>query len=258
MLNRHIRSLLLGLGLATLAPLSALANEIHSATVDGACTGYWHFCSAPTQNTANFNGTAINPGATIWFNANFKASNVPQKGARVFFSQQTIEFTAGGVDRKLQVPDAEIRFSRLVTCSTTKFDRATNTWLTTLPVTGDDEIFLSGLSYLVPSGFGTVTSPVTWSGTFSTPRGSGISAQWKWGAAVYSQYTDHYGRLKVKAGHQTSCSVNNGDHAGTPEGLDRDGTAWKEFVIGGGTGGGGSNFTGSWSGTVSVTPVCNK
>src|SRR5204863_307298 len=41
---------------------------------------------------------------------------------------------------------------------------------------------------------------------------------------------------------------NNSDHAGTPE-------SFKSFVVGGARGGGGSNYTGSLSGTVTVVPV---
>lgn len=40
----------------------------------------------------------------------------------------------------------------------------------------------------------------------------------------------------------------NSDHAGTPE-------CWKSFVVGGAHGGGGSTFTGSYSGT--LTERCN-
>jgi hypothetical protein len=43
----------------------------------------------------------------------------------------------------------------------------------------------------------------------------------------------------------------NSDHAGTPE-------SFKAFVTGGARGGGGSNYTGSWSGTDGVTPVCTQ
>jgi hypothetical protein len=81
----------------------------------------------------------------------------------------------------------------------------------------------------------------------------GISFQWKWGAAVYALFSTNYNSLDVKPTHQNACSYNNGDHAGTPENA-----AFQSTVVGGGTGGVGSNFTGSWSGTVSVTPVCSQ
>lgn len=68
---------------------------------------------------------------------------------------------------------------------------------------------------------------------------------WKWGAAVYSQFGSDYNALDVKPAHKGACDYNNSDHAGTPENF-------KPYVIGGARGGGGSNFTGGWSGTASV------
>jgi hypothetical protein len=49
--------------------------------------------------------------------------------------------------------------------------------------------------------------------------------------------------------------MNNGDHAGTPEGS-LNGVSLQKYVVGGARCGGGSNFTGSWSGTANVVPVC--
>jgi len=147
-------------------------------------------------------------------------------------------------------------FSATATCTSTTFDPQTNTWFTTVPLKGDDEIFLSGLSYPVPAGFGKVTGAVTWNGTLASSV-SGAGAQWKWGAAVYSQLSQDCNALMIKPGHQTACQYQNGDHAGTPEGADASGAPWKRYVIGGARGGG-SNFTGSWSGTLGVTVQCNK
>jgi hypothetical protein len=79
----------------------------------------------------------------------------------------------------------------------------------------------------------------------------GIHVQWQWGAAVYTCWPPApgvYNMLNVKPTHQNACIVNNGDHAGTPE------NSAFQCVTGGATGGGGSNFTGSWSGTVSTSP----
>ncbi len=208
-------------------------------------------CSAPTTNTSNFNGTAINPGTYVWFNANFTASGIPSTGATVLFQNSSIQFTANQ-NYNLQVPNAEITFSPSATCSSYTFDTATNTWQTIVPVKGDDEIFLTGLTFLVPSGFTQVQGNVTWQGTMSSSV-DGVSMQWKWGAAVYTTFSTNYNTLAVKPGHQTSCAYNNGDHAGTPEGTDPlSDEPFKDFVIGGARGGGGSNWTGSWSGTVSA------
>jgi hypothetical protein len=216
-------------------------------------------CVSQSTDTSNFNGTAINGGTWIWFNANFTASGVPSSGGTVSFTNSTIQFAADQ-DYNLAVPNAQITFSPSATCATTSFDSITNTWMTTVPVYGSDEIFLSGLAFPVPASFanagGKVTGNVSWSGTFGSSTG-GISFHWKWGAAVYSTFTTDYNALNVKPTHSNSCSFNNSDHAGTPEGTDStSGKPYKASVIGGARGGGGANFTGSWSGTVSVTPAC--
>ncbi len=88
---------------------------------------------------------------------------------------------------------------------------------------------------------------ITWSGTIisDTP---GVSVQWKWAASVYSNFSPDYNSLGVKPVDDNKASqYQNSDHAGTPENF-------KTFVTGGATGGGGSNYTGSLSGTVSVGP----
>jgi hypothetical protein len=129
----------------------------------------------------------------------------------------------------------------------------TNTWITTVPIKGDDEIFLTGVP--VPSASLRGGTRVTWNGTFDTGGVPGMTIDWKWGAAVYTTFATDYNAIGVKAGHQTACGQSNGNHAGTPEGVNNRNQPWKEFVIGGARGGGGSNWTGSWSGTDAVTPT---
>jgi hypothetical protein len=214
-------------------------------------------CEATKTNSSNFNGTPVPAGSFIWFNANFTAHNVPSNGVTIDFTNGDISFKAGGVSQSLAVPNAKITFSPIATCTSTTFDSITNTWMTTVPVSGDDEIFLTGLAWPVPSGgLPGGANPVNFSGTYSAETNApGLSIQMKWGAAAYSSFTTDYNALQVKAGHQTACGVSNGDHAGTPEGVNSSNTLWKHFVIGGARGGGGSNFTGSWSGTLSI-PIC--
>jgi hypothetical protein len=216
-------------------------------------------CSAQSINSSNFNGTPINGGAYIWFNANFTASGIPSSGATVSLTNSTIDFTQSGTPYQLSAPNAQVVFSPSATCSSTTFNTMTNTWTTTVPVKGDDEIFLTGLAWPVPAGgLGGGINPVNWQGSFSTNGASGISLQWKWGAAVYSVFTTDYNALAVKPGHQTACGQSNGDHAGTPEGFNNSNRRWSEFVVGGARGGGGSNWTGSWSSTQSVSPMCQS
>ena len=214
-------------------------------------------CECNSSNQSNFNGTGIPVGDYIWFNSAFKASGIPTNGTTLYFTNSTITFSdSNGTPYTVPVPNGQVTFSTSATCTTTNYDPVTNTWFTTVPIKGDDEILMQDVSWLVPTGFsGQVTGNVTWNTTMST-NDSGITVQWQWGAAVYSEFTTDYNQLAVKPAHQSACSYNNGDHAGTPEGTDSNGNPWKNFVVGGGRGGGGSNFTGSWSGTVNAMINC--
>jgi hypothetical protein len=214
-------------------------------------------CTETATNSSNFNGTSVPGGSYIWFNANFKANHVPSTGVTIDFTNGNISFTAGGTPYSLPVPNAKITFSPSASCTSTTFDSITNTWMTTVPLSGDDEIFLTGLAWPVPTGgLPGGANPVNFSGTYSAESSApGLSIEMKWGAAAYSNFTTDYNALQIKAGHQTACGMSNGDHAGTPEGVDNTNTPWKKYVVGGARGGGGSNFTGSWSGTLNIT-VC--
>jgi hypothetical protein len=214
-------------------------------------------CSGQASISSGFNGTPINAGNWIWLNANFTAKGIPSTGARITFTGSTVTAEENGTLLSGATPNAEITFSPTATCSTTTFDSMTNTWLTTVPVKGDDEIFLTGLAMRVPSTGVPGGIKVGWIGTFSSNGVKGITIDWKWSAAVYSQFPNDYNALGVKAGHQTACGHANGDHVGTPEGINNNNQPWKDFVLGGARGGGGSNWTGSWSGTERVDPTAS-
>jgi hypothetical protein len=211
-------------------------------------------CTAQSSNPANFNGTPINGGDFIWFNANFKPQGIPSSGATLSLTNSTIQFTADK-PYTVQVPNAQITFSPSASCATTTFDLTTNTWMTTVPLSGTDDVFLSGVAFPVPASFananGKVSGQVVWQGTFGTNGTPGVNIQWKWGAAVYTCFATNYNLLNVKPTHQNACNFNNGDQVGTPENKQ-----YQQCVTGGAGGGGGSNFTGSWSGTLSVSPQC--
>jgi hypothetical protein len=86
---------------------------------------------------------------------------------------------------------------------------------------------------------------VTWSGTIN-PDTPGVSVQWKWAAAVYKSFSSNYTALGVKPVDDNN-NTKIFDRAGTPENF-------KSYVTGGATGGGGSNYTGGYSGTATVGP----
>jgi hypothetical protein len=215
-------------------------------------------CAAMSANASGFNGTSIDAGQWIWFNANFKATGIPSTGAVITFQGSKIVNADTGAALTNSAPNARITFSPSAPCSTTTYDTMTNTWFTIVPMRADDEIFLTGVAVPVPAGGMPGGINVNWTGTFDTGGVPGISIDWKWGAAVYSSLSSDLNALAVKPGHQTACGMNGSDHAGTPEGVNDDNQPWKGFVVGGARGGGGSNWTGSWSGTQSEAPQCGQ
>ncbi|HEV2390694.1 MAG TPA: hypothetical protein VGS04_08225, partial [Nitrososphaerales archaeon] len=207
-----------------------------------------------TSITSDFNGTSIAEGNWIWFNAHIDLKSPASDGLTVYFTQQTITFSWGSV----AVPDGEIVYSSSVSsASTTYYAGGTGPnppadgsdyWYTLVPVSQGGDIFISGLAYKVTQPAGTNYNPVAWSGCFSVSGSTScaFSLQWQWGAAVYTTFaspapgTNNLGVTSTQA---------NGLQSGTP-------TNYEQYVIGGARGGGGANYTGSWSGTASVSTTC--
>jgi RHS repeat-associated protein len=192
--------------------------------------------------SSNFNGTSIAAGNYIWFNSVLKPSGVPSTGATITVSGAMVQFTANNVAYNLPVPDSVITFSSSATTASTVFDAVHNQWQTTVPASYSGNVFLAGISDNLSSSLPGGINPVNWTATFYTDT-TGVSLQWQWAAAVYTSFSSNYSALGVKPAD----ALTNSDHAGTPEN-------YKSYVIGGARGGGGSNWTGSYSGTASVTP----
>jgi hypothetical protein len=219
---------------------------------------------------ANFNGTAINAGDTIWFNSEVKVSGLGATPATLHLVNSAIDFSAGGTSYHLNVPNADVTFSPTATTATTTFDSSSNHWETTVPSTAAGNLFLAGLALPVTSTMpgvipglggggllGGLLSPLTsalpgninptWSGTFQADT-PGLSVTWQWSAAVYTQFASDYNALGIKPvdGNQLS-AYHNSDLAGTPENF-------RAFVAPGARGSGGSNYTGTASSTAQVAP----
>jgi hypothetical protein len=203
--------------------------------------------------TDTFEANRIKAGNTIWFDANFSVKGMPKTGGVITFTSSKIVNLETGSSFADSAPNAQITFSPTATCTTTTFSTMTNTWMTTVPVKGDDEIFLTGIP--VPSADLQGGARVSWEGTFDTGGISGLTIDWKWGAAVYTNFSTDLNALMVKPGHRTACGERNADHAGTPEGYSNQNEQWKRFVITGATGYGDANATGAWSEIDSVTPT---
>jgi len=109
---------------------------------------------------------------------------------------------------------------------------------------------MTAVEFAVPAGglSGGIKN-VAFTATFSS-FATGLTVNWQWGAAVYTSFDTDYNDLGVKPVDDNKASkYQNSDHAGTPENF-------KSFVTGGAAGGGGSNYTGSYSatGSCALTP----
>jgi hypothetical protein len=201
---------------------------------------------------SNFNGTPIAGGAFIWFNSVLKPHGLGSNPVTVQLQNSSIQFEVGSTSYSVSVPNATIVFSSSTTTATGSFDTTQNMWNIHAPSSGlAGNVFLDGAIFQVPSGgFPGGIKPVTWRGDFSSDT-SGVTVQWQWAAAVYpaGDFSTDYNALGVKPVDDNKHSIyQNSDHAGTPENF-----KCSNCLPGGGTGGGGSNFTGSYSGTASVS-----
>jgi uncharacterized delta-60 repeat protein len=206
------------------------------------------YASGPvhTAITSNFNGTDILAGNTIWFNQVAAVSGIDRtNGTTIWYRNVSITFNAV----TLTLPDTVLTYSPAATAATTVFDAAANAWRTTVPVSQAGNVFLSGYAYLVPQLInGGSVSSITWSGDFYSST-AGVSVNTKWASAVYN--TIQYPNLFLDLNAIGVLAADGADHAGTPEGV-VSGVVIKRQVIGGARGGGGSNYTGGYSGSVTV------
>ncbi|MBA4186901.1 MAG: hypothetical protein C0467_02665 [Planctomycetaceae bacterium] len=193
--------------------------------------------------TSNFNGTAIAGGNYLWFNSVAKVSGVGTEPVTIHVTNQTIDFNG----TTLNLPDTTLILTPGSTSAGSSF--GPGGWTVSAPGSFSGNVFLGGMGWQVPTegiAGGSVKS-ITWTGDFTTDT-PGISLKWQWSAANYRTFSADASALGVKAVDSNSLDVyKNSDHAGTPENF-------KSYVTGGARGGGGSNYTGSYSGTASIKP----
>lgn len=209
--------------------------------------------------TAGFNAFKIPSGDVIWFAAVLQltgpkpnSTDLDAQGLHIHFVHQTLNFSeSGGVTFSKYLPDAIVEFDKTATSATTTFGTINNTWVTVVPLNYTGDVFLSGYSYYVGSSGISGGTHVTWSGEFLSSE-CAFQFNWKFAAAVYTQFAGsqaapHYSGVGVKPVDDNKLSAyKNSDHAGTPE-------KFTAYLAQGAMGGGGSNYTGSYSGTVAVS-----
>jgi hypothetical protein len=202
--------------------------------------------STVSSITDSFNGTPIAAGSTIWFNSSFQASGLPKTGTvTIHVEHGMIDFTAGGTPYHLATPNAEIVLTIGSKTSDAFYDVTDNDWDISAPGGGAGDIFMGGLAAPVTTALPGGIKNIKWTADFWTDTPN-VTVNWKWAAAVYSNFSGDYNALNVKpVDNKDMCAYHNGDQSDTPE-------AYKAFVVKGGTGDGGNNFTGGFSGAAKV------
>jgi Chitobiase/beta-hexosaminidase C-terminal domain len=197
-------------------------------------------CVIPPSGTAipgspvSWNGFTAPAGSVVWINAHLDASNVPTN------TITTVDFTGVSLvvnTTTYALPNGQVVFNPAVSTPTTVVN-ADGSWTTTVNPTFNNDIFFDGQAIPVDSnlengGHGNTGSTLSFS---TNSNDSALKFQWQWGAAVYTSWPGNAAANiePVHAAQQAGAPLN---------------TAVEKNLIQGPRGGGGSNFTGSWSGT---------
>lgn len=201
----------------------------------------------PHALQANFNEFPIHAGRFIWFNSAVKVSRLGAGPTTIMLDDGTIQFKANGTTYIVPVPKARITFSPTVSVATTEFDLESNTWITQVPSGISGDVFLAGVTFPVRSPLPAQIPLVTWKGRILTDTPE-VTVQWKWAAAVYTQFSTFYPDLGVKPVDDAQASQYQNAHpAGSPENFIGQ-------VTGGALGRGFTDYTGSYRISRPFTP----
>jgi hypothetical protein len=196
-------------------------------------------CTITPVTIANTSWNSFNiPAGTnpvVWLNAHIGKPNGISPTTKA-----TVRFTNGSLSvngTTYPLPAGVMIFDPAApaTISTT-FHAGANQWETLVnPGNLSDEIFFAGAAIPATAAIA-AGGKATWSFTVLSDA-PGLSFPWQWSAAVYTSWPNDWNQAFIQPYHA-------GSHAGTPLN-----TIVQKSLIGGPRGGGGSNYTGSWSAT---------
>jgi len=235
------------LAASTLLYPSAAAAEAPSMP---SCT------SAIQVSFGKYGQTQIAAGSTIWFTSVLKTVRTADGSpitspVRIDVRQSRITF--GGWPHVIAMPDSTVVLDPSIS-TPRRFWTDDRLFVAYSPSQISQEALLDALPYEAPAPFVPRSGdPATWTATFSASR-PGITIEWAWGAAVYSQFgaigtfalkplSGPIAQVDPQAGPPDS--YENADPAGTAE-------AYKKYVIAGAMGSGAPQYTGTRSQTARV------
>ncbi len=199
-----------------------------------------YVCVIPPSGTAisgapvSWNGFKAPAGSVVWINAHLSPSGVPTNTiTTVAFTGVTLVVNA----TTYALPNGTVVFNPSVSTPTTAVN-GDGSWTTTVNPSTGGNIFFVGQAIPVDAnmengGGGNTNSTLSFTTNSSD---NALKFQWQWGAAVYTSWLGN-AAAEIEP-------VDAGQHAGAPLN-----PQIQQTLIQGPRGGGGSNFTGSWSGT---------
>src|SRR5580704_7129978 len=243
---KHVRVAALAAALVPLAAVAVSAAVDTEQCASGACTPA---CTIPVTgeiiSNTSWNRFNVPAGMipVVWVHAQFKPTGVPSNtSATVQFTG--VSFVLNGISHPM--PDGLVTFDPAAPyVSTTTFTGTPGTssalWTTTInPDNISDENFFAGAAIPVDlqiTGGGQATIRFT-----TETNDAGLSLSWQWSAAVYTYWPSDWNLALIQPYHGNGPT--GSQHADTP-----DNVSVQKSLIQGPRGGGGSNFTGSWSAT---------
>src|SRR5258706_9684363 len=221
-------------------------------------------CTELSAIELSFHPTPIAEGNVIWFHSAMSVNGLGSDPATIFLTDATISFTANGTSYNLPVADTRITFDPSAAEATTSFDAASNRFTTVVPSGLSGRAFASGLAFPVPEGgLPEDIGAVAWSASVSTDT-PGVSAEWQWAAAVYTDFSSDYNALGIKPLDRSPASQgaslrSKADDGAAGRGMDSVGqpTGLEAVVTGGARGEAGTDFTGAF-GAASLGTPCSR
>jgi hypothetical protein len=200
---------------------------------------YQPYCTINGVNISNtsWNSFSIPPGSSpiVWAHAHTGAPRGISTTTQTTVLYTGVSLNVNGTSYPL--PDGLTTFDPAAPATiTTTFNAAHNRWETLAnPNKLSDEIFFTGAAIPVTPAIAQ-SGRATW--TFDVlSQSPTLSFSWQWSAAAYTFWPPDWNQASIQPAH-------SGFHAGTPLN-----TAVQNSLIAGPRGGGGSNYTGSWSAT---------
>jgi hypothetical protein len=194
---------------------------------------------------AAFNANDIAANNYIWFSAVVKVNYSGSYPVELTFTDQNIASSRFNVNPT----KGRLVIDNTYTQTTTTY--AGGEWLTTSPPSANGNYFISGYSYKAPTTILRNLSSITWKGVWTANKPGITTVDWKWSAAVYTNFNSDCSLLGVKPVDDANGSIYANTHpAGSPEN-------YIAYVVPGARGLANGDYVGTYTSIGTRTPCAN-